>query len=655
MNKPFGPALMSCIKQNEKYQFEGLSRSHSNGKHSFHSEFQSLARDAGIPWHQIYYAIYITEKHGKGDLNLLRWLIIHILFESGSGHLRSDLKNFSKMINNWFVLEKDFFPGSEQELKENNNKISTIKNDLISSYEKIISENHKLFGSSDSKTPFIYYKKSQIIYIRKYFKMERQLLSSFDLFSREDNKITKEDYTQSVKNIVKEINRSRSFPLSDKVVETTLKLLKNRLLILSGGPGTGKTTTITAVLRILKLLEKKSVSVHLNRIKLAAPTGRAANRMIESIRSEMKENPVESVDKTLPEKAYTLHKLIGINPVRKDVRYNKERPIPADLIILDEASMVDARMMSLLFDALSPSSTLLLVGDKDQLPSVDAGAVFADIVAGANKQEHKLTNSVITLKESWRSTTEILNVAKEVIKGNGKKALDLLKSGDGEVSYGDIPLQDKLVNRIVSKYNILSFGGSGKRFFPLKDPESIDLKILDKVFAAYEEFAVLIPSRKGNFGVERINNTINQVISGRDQSIYHGQPIMIRTNDYNLSLFNGDRGVFLNFGGDYYAVFKEGPDTYRYIPAGKLNSYETSYAQTIHKSQGSEFKEVLIIIPEGAQRLLTREIIYTGITRAKEKFTLLSSDNIFCDAVSREVIRNSGIKDFLIGGSVAVR
>ena len=649
MNKPFGPALMSCIKQNDKYKFEGLNHTHNNVQHGHHSEFQSLARDVAIPWHQIYYAIYITEKYGKGNIELLRWFIIHLLYESGSGHLRTDLRNFSNTINTWFLMERDYFPGSDQEFEENNLKINDIKSELIASYKEIIKENGQLFGSPGSNTPFIIFEERQIIYIRKYFKMEKQLLATIDDFSGEAVDNSQFNYVTHIKESVDVLNRSRSFPLSDKVAKTTLKLLNSRLLILSGGPGTGKTTTITAILRILKLLEKKSITGHLNRIRLAAPTGRAANRMIVSIRSEIKDNPLISVDNLLPEKAYTLHKLIGINPVRKDVLYNKERPIPADLIILDEASMVDARMMSLLFDALSPTATLLLVGDKDQLPSVDAGAVFGDLVTGADKPDHILSESVVMLKKSWRSTTEILDVAKEVISGNGDKALELLKSGNGEVRYDQIPEQDKLISQIISKYDIHSFAGSGKRFFSLKEPESIDTKLLEKVFSAYENFAVLIPSRKGNYGVERINNSINQLISGRDQAIYHGQPIMIRTNDYNLSLFNGDRGVFLNFGGDYYAVFKEGHESYRYIPAGKLNSYETAYAQTIHKSQGSEFREIFVLIPEGAERLLTREIVYTGITRAKLKLNLFSSDQIFKDAVSREVVRHSGIREFMRG------
>jgi exodeoxyribonuclease V alpha subunit len=651
MNKTYGPAITSCMKQNEKFHFEGLGKTFSEKTHIHSSDFQALARDVSIPWHQIYYTLYITEKYGKGNIYLLRWLILHVLYQSGSGHLRSDLTDFETSLDTWLYLEQEYFPGTDLEYSENCRKIDDIKKELLSSYLEIISENLELFGVPKSNTPFIYLHRRGIIYIRKYYKMEKQLLYSFDLFSKPRNVSGAEELSGKIKSIINELNQSRVFPLSEKTALITEKLLSRKLLILSGGPGTGKTTTVTALLRLLKIMEKRELISSFSRIRLAAPTGRAANRMIESINEEKKTNPLEEVDSLLPEKAFTLHKLLGINPVRKEVLYNRDRPIPAELVILDEASMVDARMMSLLFDALSPTATLLLVGDKDQLPSVDAGAVFGDIVTGAGSEKHKLFSSVVILEKSWRSSSDILDIAQAVINGEGEKALQFLKEGDKNTLYGIIPQPEKLVSLIMDKYNVKDFAGPGKRFYGIKDPEDVNLQLLENVFAAYENFAVLIPTRRGPYGVERINNAINQVLAGREQVIYHGQPILILINDYNLSLFNGDRGVIFNFGGENYALFREGPEKFRFIPAGKIKTYETAYAQTIHKSQGSEFKKVLVLIPEGSDRLLTREIIYTGITRAREKLALLSSDEIFIEAVSRKVVRHSGIREYLGEGN----
>jgi len=644
MNKTYGPALISCIKQNEKYHFKGLVRNYSENHHSHPADFQALARELSVPWHHIYYTVYITEKGDFEHVSLLRWLILHILYQSGSGHLRSDFTELEEALDSWLYLDREFFPGSDSEFNENNNRIQEIKRELLQSYRDLIEANQSLFGSTDSNTPFIYLKEREIIYIRKYYKMEKQLLCSLEFYIQSTGIIGSGDYSSQIRDVINEMNQSRPFPLSEETVLTTEKILKHKLTILSGGPGTGKTTTVTAILRILKIMEKRGFLPYAERIRLVAPTGRAANRMIESIRTEMKNNPVEEADFSLPEKAYTLHKLLGINPVRKDVLYNKDRPIPAELVILDEASMVDARMMSLLFDALSPSTRLLLVGDKDQLPSVDAGAVFGDIVTGSESGGHKLSSSVVLLKKSWRSTTDILNIAGSVINGEGEAALKSLKSENPNTIYGAIPPADKLVSRIMEKYQI-------EKMAPFRDPDSTSPDVLEKIFTVYEKFAVLIPTRRGPYGVERINSAINQIIAGRGKAIYHGQPIMIGTNDYNLSLFNGDRGIFLNFNSEYYAVFRDGPDKFRFIPAGKLSSYETAYAQTIHKSQGSEFNEILVLIPEGSERLLTREIVYTGITRAKEKLTLLSSDQIFIEAVSRKVVRHSGIREYLGDGN----
>jgi len=649
MNKPFGPALMSCIKQNDKFSFEGLSRDHSNPEHHHISEFQSLARDVSIPWHQIYYAIFLTEKHKLPDPGLIRWFIIHILYQSGSGHMRSDLGDFEESLDKWFYMEREYFPGTDKEFESNNSKISEIRRALLDQYRDILEKNGNIFGNEDSSTPFIYQPEKQIVYLRKFFKMEKHLLRSFDILTAQDGNSGQFFGKSEIETIVEELNKNRTFDLSEKTVETMEKLQKNRLIILSGGPGTGKTTTVTALLRIQKILEKKNPSAPVKRIRLVAPTGRAANRMIESINGEMKNNPVEGIDALLPEKAYTLHKLLGIRPARKDVQYNKSRPIPAELIILDEASMVDARLMSLLLDALSPSASILLVGDKDQLPSVDAGAVFGDIVYGADARDHKLSQSIVILEKSWRSSSEILQIAQKVISGAGDEALQLLKKESDTVLYRQLPPLDKLVLQIMERYKTSEFSGSRKRHFPMKDPQTADKKKIMKIFNAFEDFALLIPTRRGEYGVERINNRINQLISGKEQTLYHGQPLMIRINDYNLSLFNGDRGVILNFGGEFYAVFRDGPDEFRFIPAGKLNSFETAYAQTIHKSQGSEFREVMVLIPEGSERLLTREIVYTGITRAKGKLTILSTDSLFTEAVSRVVVRHSGIRDYLGG------
>jgi len=609
VNQPLGPALLSCIRQNGKYEFLGLKERSGGMRPTYAFEFQSIARTLSLPWHHIYYAEYLAEKEGRGDREILLWFLMHILYQSGAGHLRTDLSQIGKDLDSWCRLERDFFPGSDEEFSDLIGELAEIRGDLEGTWGEVIGRNPSLFGGVEGVTPFIYQAERQIVYLRNFFKMERKMLISLDRLSEPRGAV--------------------AFP-ENELLE---KILNHRLVILSGGPGTGKTTMVTALLRSLILLDR---GVKKGRIFLAAPTGRAANRMIESMEGQLKADPMDSVDDKMPRKAYTLHKLLRINRETRGVYYNRERSIPADLVVLDEASMVDARMMSLLFEALAPDTTLLLVGDRDQLPSVDAGAVFGDFVAGAEKLSHKLHKNTLFLTKSWRSSSGIIEASRAVLAGDRSAVERVFHQSDDSLNLEEFPDRNALVDRIIETYGIgkgeISRGAS---------PEDI--------FGIYERTAVLTPVRRGPFGVESLNRSISRTLNSRDRHFYHGQPLMILSNDYNLSLFNGDRGVIMRDGAEYYALFRDGAGSFRRIPAGKLNSWETAYCQTVHKSQGSEFENVLFLIPEGSERLLTREIVYTGITRAKKGLTLFSSGEVLAGALSRHVVRHSGIREYLGG------
>lgn len=642
MSRSFGPALISCLKQNGKFGFDDLRRIHSDGGRKQSFEFQSLARDLSIPWYQIYYAEHMAAKSGKGNLSLLRWLIVHLLHQTASGHLRTDLSLFDRDLAEWMVIDREFYPGTDEEFYDCIRDIEEIRVEIRNVYIDLIEANPALFGTVESNSPFIYFSGKKIVYIRKYYKMESGLLENLELLSGSCHLKDPVDVSSRLEKIINRFAGLGIPAMTEKTKDIAFKLLNNRFVILSGGPGTGKTTTVTALLRILKSLEMEGPQTPVGRIRLAAPTGRAANRMIESMRVELMKHPLEDIDQLIPEKAYTLHKLLGINPASRKVYYSKERPIPAELVILDEASMVDARLMSLLFNALAPGAALLLVGDRDQLPSVDAGAVFGDFVAGAETDRHKLSVNCVFLTRSWRSSSGILEAAGAVIRGEFEKTLEILKGEREDLDFDDLPSLESLVDIIIKTYGLSRIKKTGG--------SSADEKgELNELFTLFEKFAVLIPTRRGPRGVENINRIINQKIAGYDRSIYHGQPVMILSNDYNLSLFNGDRGIIIYRKGEYLAAFRNGPDNFRFIPAGKLGAYETSYCQTVHKSQGSEFERVLLLIPEGAERLLTREIVYTGITRARKHLTLMTTGELLRASLSRGVVRHSGIREYLGG------
>jgi len=598
------------MRQNGKYEFFGLKERAGGKTSSYTFEFQSVARSLSLPWHHIYFAEYLVEKEGRGDREILLWFLMHILYQSGAGHLRTDLNQIGKDIDSWCRLERDFFPGNDEEYGDLVAKLSEIKGDLEGTWVEVVGRNPALFGGEESVSPFLYQAERQIVYLRNFYKMERKMLISLERLS--------------------EPLDGGSFP-DNELLE---KVLNHRLVILSGGPGTGKTTMVTALLRSLILLDRGGIKK--GRIFLAAPTGRAANRMIESMGEQLLGNPMASVDDKLPRKAYTLHKLLRINRETRGVYYNRERPIPADLVVLDEASMVDARMMSLLFEALAPDTTLLLVGDRDQLPSVDAGAVFGDFVAGAEKETHKLHRNTLFLTKSWRSSSGIIEVSRAVLAGDQAAVKKVFEEIDDCLNLEELPERNTLVDRIIETYGI-------------RKGEISRLSTSEDLFSIYERTAVLTPVRRGPFGVESLNRSISRKLKNRDRHFYHGQPIMILSNDYNLSLFNGDRGIIIRDGAEYFALFRDGTDSFRRIPAGKLNAWETAYCQTVHKSQGSEFDRVLFLVPEGSERLLTREIVYTGITRAKKELTLFCSADVLAGALSRHVVRHSGIREYLGG------
>lgn len=602
MSQPVGSALLNCIRENGKFEFEGIRGRSGN-------PFHTLARTLSIPWHHIYYAEHQARKQGQGDREMLLWFLVHILYQSASGHLRTDLTKMDEDLESWCSLDKESFQGNDREYEELTLKIKEIREDLAGNWEEITGNNSAIFGSLESLSPFIFLPDRKIVYLRNFYKMERSLLEHLDELSR------------PVENEIKGEGEN----LFDKI-------LTHRLVILSGGPGTGKTTAVSSLLKTLQNIEGERHEIPLSRIFLAAPTGRAANRMIESMRDVLgDESPV---------KAYTLHKLLRVNRDSRGVYYNKERPIPADLIIIDEASMVDVRMMTLLFEAIAPDTTLLLVGDRDQLPSVDAGAVFSDFVAGAENPGHKLHDNTVFLKKSWRSSSGILAAAQSVITSDSEKTMEAFQSFKDELILQNIPEREKLIENLIGAYGL----DSGK---------SLSWKKPEELFRIYERTAVLIPTRKGPFGVESLNRAISGKLAGQERKFYHGQPIMILSNDYNLSLFNGDRGVIVREKGEFLALFRSGPNSFRTIPAGKINLWETAFCQTVHKSQGSEYDEVIFLIPEGSQRLLTREIVYTGITRARKKLKLYSSSDNLKSALSRKVVRHSGIREYLGGNNHA--
>ncbi|HWM23542.1 MAG TPA: exodeoxyribonuclease V subunit alpha [Chthoniobacterales bacterium] len=422
--------------------------------------------------------------------------------------------------------------------------------------------------------------------------------------------------------------------------------VRNNLTVISGGPGTGKTTT---VLHILAHLLQEEGGERL-RVALAAPTGKAAARLEETVRTGLGlVKCPDEVSARMPRSASTIHRLLGFKGNSVYFRHDKQNPLPLDLLVIDEASMVALPLLCKLFDALPGPCRVILLGDRDQLASVEPGAVLADIVDAAASATSPLCQAVVTLEKNYRfsESSGIHHLCLAVRKGDADEAARILR----ERSYPDL---------ISSEAN---------------EPREIAAKLSTAVLTGYSAFAaeqepaaalgrlgrfrVLTALRRGPMGVEGINRKIEAIlrearlIPPQVAASYAGKPILITQNDHQLQLYNGDVGVLLPDPGareqpeQLWAWFLGKANTLRRFSPARLPQHEAAYAMTIHKSQGSEFDRVLFILPDGDSPVLTRELIYTGLTRARSQVELWWSEAVFREAVTRRTERNSGLRDLL--------
>ena len=429
-----------------------------------------------------------------------------------------------------------------------------------------------------------------------------------------------------------------------------------RLVVITGGPGTGKTST---VVRILALLQEMAGEQSLA-IALAAPTGKAAARLQESIRKAKAGLTLPTgIRERIPEQATTLHRLLGSRPDSVYFRHNADHPLALDLLVVDEASMVDLALMAKVVEALPPHARLILLGDRDQLASVEAGAVLGDIcgewqafsrgfckrvesVAGVMPfkepgDERPLADVVVALQRSYRFDSEggIGRLARLVNQGAAEEAEARLRdpeSGDLQLLDGDA---DPLELALEGYREYLDQVASGA------DPE--------QVFQAFDRFRVLCVLRGGAFGVEQMNQAVTERLrrEGRvsgAQPWFAGRPLLITRNDHALRLYNGDIGILLPDGAGRLQVHFPTAEGFRQVAPARLPAHESAFAMTVHKSQGSEFDRVLLLMPESDTPLLTRELLYTALTRARQEFILYDRSRLLGAAVVRRTRRHSGLR-----------
>ncbi|HDG9807513.1 exodeoxyribonuclease V subunit alpha [Raoultella planticola] len=464
------------------------------------------------------------------------------------------------------------------------------------------------------------------------------------------------------------------FPASDEIdwqkVAAAVALTR-RISVISGGPGTGKTTTVARLLAALIQTTRQPRC----RIRLAAPTGKAAARLTESLGEALRRLPLTDEQKALlPTEASTLHRLLGAQPGSQRMRYHAGNPLHLDVLVVDEASMIDLPMMARLIDALPEHGRVIFLGDRDQLASVEAGAVLGDICAWVNAgytagraaQLERLTghpvpagesdvagalrDSLCLLQKSYRfgSHSGIGSLARAVNNGDRHGVRATLRQ-----AFEDIVLHPLSTTEEYEAMLEQSQAGYGRYLQLLcerAEPEAL--------IAAFGEFQLLCALRDGPYGVSGVNEQLEQMLNRRraitlprHSRWYEGRPVMISRNDSALGLFNGDIGIALERGEGLRVWFPMPDGSIKSVQPSRLPEHDTAWAMTVHKSQGSEFDHAALILPAKIVPLVTRELVYTAITRAKQRLSIYADEQVLTQSIVARTERRSGLADIFASGA----
>ncbi|MDE2360096.1 MAG: exodeoxyribonuclease V subunit alpha [Betaproteobacteria bacterium] len=501
------------------------------------------------------------------------------------------------------------------------------------------------------------------VYLHRYFDYERRLARRLTAASPIPSRVTG-DNVKSLLDQLFAANADRLGKTPDWQKIATALALERRLTIISGGPGTGKTTTVVNVLAGA-IAENPDC-----RIRLAAPTGKAAARMRDAIRNAAAHLPAELRER-LPSESFTVHRLLGLLPAG-DFRHDIDHPLPIDLLVVDEASMLDLSLATRLVEAVPTNARIILLGDKDQLAAVESGAVFSElsadptlssactellseitgipaarIVCAAPIKPTPLHDSVVWLTENFRFAKDsgIGRLAALVNAGEAQSAIDFLRSDSDPalewIEDAHPAPQAATLQRIIDE--MAGYIGAARA----------DLGNKAALFDALGRFRVLCAEREGSRGVDAINQYVGQRFrrhldhpldpGGRSQW-YPGRPVMVLRNDYVLKLFNGDVGIMLpDAAGTPMVFFPDSDGDFRAVSPLRLPEHETAFATTVHKAQGSEFDKVTLMLPAKPSRVATRELVYTAITRSRSGVTIVGGAEVVEKAIVSPTRRYSGL------------
>jgi exodeoxyribonuclease V alpha subunit len=504
------------------------------------------------------------------------------------------------------------------------------------------------------------------LYLDRYYEEERQVASDLLGLAGSDPASVREDVlADGLARLFGEASGGR------QALAAATALLR-ALAIIAGGPGTGKTTTVA---RIVALLWEQALATRMPGplIALAAPTGKAAARLREAVQAAADQLPVAPPVREAMQalESTTIHRLLGWRPdSHSRFRYNRSQRLPHDVVIVDETSMVSLSQMARLAEAVRPDARLILVGDPDQLVSIEAGAVLGDIVgparaglllgrqaraaleqvtggvvaAGEPPAGARIGDGIVVLDRVHRFGGGIATLAAAIRHGDPDEVVAVLRSAPEGVEW--IELQPPEAGG--------SDAGSAAELAPVREAAvrtaiavagAASAGDAERALGALSGFRLLCAHRRGPHGVAtwnaRIESWLGDAIEPADRW-YVGRPLLVTENDYELGLYNGDAGVVVRGSAGPAAAFARGNEIVFHSPL-RLGSVETVYAMTIHKSQGSQFQTAAVLLPERGSRLLTRELLYTAATRATKQLVLVGDEDAVRAAVARPVARASGL------------
>jgi len=641
-------------------------------------DFQPAAHEVAWPWTALDVAwLQFLKSHQATPEPLHDLLALLVSHQMGRGHACLDLEALwhdPSHLLDWSQAQVAALPLTEtqiQQAKEKNPALSQTSNPWVQAAKSLpwaAGENSPLVTATRSDGQPVR------LYLRRAWQAEQTIQQSIQNRLSQHFEVP-QDTGQKLDLLFQTTSTE-----TDWQRVACAKALRAGLTLITGGPGTGKTTT---VVRLLALLQHTARDQHQTlRIHLAAPTGKAASRLSTSIQSALASLPVGWAE-GLPVQAVTLHQLLQYNP---DAAVRPAPMLATDLVVVDEASMIDLELMARLMKCVPQNARLVLLGDKDQLASVEAGGVWSQLCEGAALSEN-FTEPVNAKACSLPEQTAVLHVSRRF---NAQSAIGqwakMINEGDQTQLQSQwqrlqvtLSGQDQLaqeVQRLPDAWRDRSQGHlhpevamtlrvGWRNWLQALQALQAEVAICDNAQAlhlmkCFSEFQVLCALRHGAWGVQVMNDLIASALGlfkgselsfskgNPQQAWFVGRPVMVTRNDYHLNLMNGDVGQCLPTVTGLRVAFPDGKGGVRWVLPSRLDAVETVWAMTVHKSQGSEYDHVLMVLPDRDAPVLTRELLYTGVTRAKSRLTWwVPSASVLFHSVGQRVTRSGGLADAL--------